>query len=80
MMPGMDGPSTLQALRGIPATQATPVVFITANVQPAEVRQCQALGALDVVRKPFVAMDLSDDLLSIWSRTRAQAKGNRQPT
>jgi hypothetical protein len=33
-----------------------------------------------VIRKPFVAMELSDDLLSIWNRACAQTKGNRQPT
>ena len=80
MMPGMDGPSTLQALRRIPATRATPVVFITAKVQPAEVRQYRALGALDVISKPFAAMELSEDLLAIWDRACAQAGTDTQPT
>ena len=79
MMPGMDGPSTLQALRRIPATQATPVVFITAKVQPAEVRQYLALGALDVIRKPFAAMELSEDLRAIWDRACARDRGNPRP-
>ena len=33
MMPEMDGPATLKALRQIPQTAATPVVFMTAKVQ-----------------------------------------------
>ena len=32
MMPGMDGPSTFQALREIPALSATPVVFFPKSV------------------------------------------------
>ena len=39
MMPGMDGPSTLKALRALPATAGTPVIFMTAKVQAAEVAQ-----------------------------------------
>ena len=37
MMPGMDGPTTLQALRQRGAMAATPVIFMTAKVQPHEV-------------------------------------------
>lgn len=37
MMPGMDGPSTLQELRKIPSIAKTPVMFMTAKVQPQEV-------------------------------------------
>jgi two-component system OmpR family response regulator len=49
MMPGMDGPTTLVALRNIAATAATPVIFMTAKVQAAEIAQYKALGALDVI-------------------------------
>ena len=58
MMPGMDGPDTLKALRDIPATAHTPVIFITAKVQAAEVAAYKALGALDVIHKPFDPMEL----------------------
>ena len=33
MMPGMDGPTTLQALRALPALATVPVAFMTAKVQ-----------------------------------------------
>src|SRR5271163_1493068 len=35
MMPGLDGPATLAALRQLPACAALPVVFVTAKVQPS---------------------------------------------
>jgi CheY-like chemotaxis protein len=68
MMPGMDGPSTLQALREKPSLAAVPVAFMTAKVQPAEVAQYKALGALDVIPKPFDPMALAGQVRAIWER------------
>src|SRR6476469_8424546 len=44
LMPDMDGPATLAALRQRPATASTPVIFMTAKVQAAEVAQYKSLG------------------------------------
>ena len=71
MMPGMDGPSTLQRLRANPATAAIPVVFLTAKVQAAEVLQYQEMGALDAIAKPFDPMTLAADVKSIWEKRDA---------
>ncbi len=68
MMPGMDGPQTLAALRRMPATAALPVVFMTAKVQPAEVARLRELGAADVIAKPFDPLVLSDQVREIWRR------------
>lgn len=68
MMPGLDGPGTLQSLREHPETRDLPVVFMTAKVQPAEVAQLMALGALAVVAKPFDPMTLADQLRGIWEQ------------
>ena len=68
MMPGMDGPETLAALREMPGTAATPAVFMTAKVQPQEVARYRALGAVDVISKPFDPMTLSDEIRAIWAR------------
>lgn len=70
MMPGMDGPSTLKALRQMPATANTPVIFMTAKVQPFEVAQHKALGALDVIAKPFDPMELAAQIREICERPR----------
>ncbi|MFO8003474.1 response regulator [Thioalkalivibrio sp.] len=66
MMPGMDGPTTLEALRGIPALAEVPVAFMTAKVQPSEIEHYKSLGARDVIAKPFDPMTLSDQVRRIW--------------
>lgn len=66
MMPGMDGPSTLRALREQPALAEVPVAFMTAKVQPAEIEYFKSLGARDVIAKPFDPMTLSSQVQSIW--------------
>jgi two-component system OmpR family response regulator len=68
MMPGLDGPGTLAALRAIPGCAAIPVVFVTAKVQPSEIADFLAMGVVDVVAKPFQPMTLADSLRSIWAR------------
>lgn len=68
VMPGMDGPTTLQRLRSNPSTAAFPVVFLTGNAQPEEVAHYTALGALDVVAKPFNPMTLAAQIKLIWDK------------
>ncbi len=68
MMPGMDGPTTLQKLRAAPATAVIPVVFLTAKAQPSEVSRYKSLGALDVISKPFDPMALAATLNALWQR------------
>ena len=67
MMPGMDGPATLEALRRLPGGDATPVVFMTARVQAHEVARYKALGAVEVISKPFDPMRLAATVREIWS-------------
>jgi two-component system, OmpR family, response regulator len=67
MMPGMDGLDALMALRGIPATAAVPVVFLTARVQPHEVERYRELGSLAVIPKPFEPTALAATIRAIWA-------------
>lgn len=71
MMPGMDGPTTLAALRCKPEAAHVPVVFMTAKVQAQEVARYRELGAVDVIAKPFDPMALSETVRSIWRRMRS---------
>lgn len=66
MMPGMDGPTTLQQLRQQFDLSKVPAVFMTAKVQSSEVESYKALGAADVVVKPFDPMALSGQIRRIW--------------
>ncbi len=68
MMPGMDGPSTLKMLRALPQFAYTPVIFMTAKVQPSEVAGYKELGAVDVIPKPFDPMTLASRVQDIWER------------
>ena len=68
MMPGMDGPTTLQNLRADPTAAVIPVIFLTAKVQPSEVEQYLALGALSVIAKPFDPMTLAAQVAACWER------------
>jgi len=68
MMPGMDGPSVLRALRALPALATVPVIFMTAKIMAAEIAELKAAGAIDVVPKPFDPMTLPDEIRAIWSR------------
>ncbi len=62
MMPGMDGPTTLGKLREQEATADVPIVFITARAQSAEVDRWKALGAAEVIAKPFNPMTLASQI------------------
>ena len=77
MMPGMDGPSTLQALRANPATAAIPIIFMTAKVQSHEVARYRDIGALGVIAKPFDPMTLSSTVRTIWEQEHVRNDGCR---
>jgi two-component system OmpR family response regulator len=66
MMPDMDGPATLAALRQMPSTAATPAVFMTAKVQASEIAHYKALGAIGVIAKPFDPLQLADQVRELW--------------
>jgi DNA-binding response OmpR family regulator len=52
MMPGMDGFAVLRRLRKEPATQAIPVVMLTAKGEFKSITDAQIMGAADYLIKP----------------------------
>lgn len=66
MMPGMDGPSTLMALRESPRLRHVPVAFMTAKVQAHEIEHFKSLGAVGVIAKPFDPMTLAQQVRALW--------------
>lgn len=71
MMPDLDGPGLLACLRERTDTAALPVVFLTAKAAPVEVLRLRALGALDVLTKPFDPMTLHERVKAIWNAEEA---------
>ena len=65
MMPGIDGPTTLEMLRNQPETERIPVIFLTAKAQKQEVDRYMTLGATGVIGKPFQVMTLADEIRRI---------------
>jgi CheY-like chemotaxis protein len=76
MMPGTDGPTLLQAIHRHPLLARTPVIFMTARVQPKEVAHYLALGAIGVISKPFDVMTLADDIRRLWDEWN---QGRKEP-
>ena len=70
MMPGLNGPETLKALRQMPAMKGVPVVFMTAQVMPADLEQLLLHGVAGLIVKPFDPMTLPQDLQPFWEHGR----------
>jgi len=66
MMPEMDGPATLEKLRALPVTANVPVVFMTGRSRPEDIASLKALGAVDVITKPFDPASLPDQVRLAW--------------
>jgi len=67
MMPGMDGPATLEAFAGDPRFAAIPAVFVTAKANTKEMQRFLELGAVDVIAKPLDPMKLGHQVRLIWT-------------
>jgi two-component system, OmpR family, response regulator len=68
MMPGMDGPATLSAVRQKPQLNHVPIILLTARVQPAEIEQYLKMGAAGVICKPFDPMTISSQITEIYGK------------
>jgi CheY-like chemotaxis protein len=68
MMPDMDGFETCVRLKSDPATRDIPVIFLTAKVQESEVAKTLALGAAGCIGKPFDALTLGQQVLTILGK------------
>jgi CheY-like chemotaxis protein len=66
MMPGLDGPSTVNRMRANPMLANTPVIFLTAKVMPSELAHLLKLGVLGVIAKPFDPMKLGEQVFALW--------------
>lgn len=65
MMPVMDGPTTLAAIRDSGATHDVPVVFLTAGIVAADMERLRSLPVSGVLHKPFDPLTLPSELAEL---------------
>jgi CheY-like chemotaxis protein len=70
IMPGIDGIAVAERLRELPATSATPVVFLTGESGPADRERYERVAAVGVIAKPFEIEALAAELAALlgWQR------------
>jgi two-component system OmpR family response regulator len=66
MIPGMDGPATLLALKQQMDLSKRLVLFMTAKVQQQELAHYHSIGAWAVIEKPFEPMELPGQVRRHW--------------
>ena len=62
MMPEMDGPATLNAIRARPHLANIPAIFITARAGSGKSVSAAEIGAVGVVSKPFDPLSLASEV------------------
>ncbi|NEU76133.1 response regulator [Hassallia byssoidea VB512170] len=69
MMPEMDGMTTFSKLQANPATQAIPVIFLTAKIQTSDRRRYAQMGMPSAIAKPFNPLELAGQIANAlnWS-------------
>ena len=80
MMPEMDGPETLRALRADTRTASIPVAFLTANAIQSEMDQLAQLGVAAVLSKPFDPLTLAARVRAIRSGQTPSAASHPSPS
>ncbi|MCP5050861.1 MAG: response regulator [bacterium] len=66
VMPEMNGPQTLEALRKIPQAREIPVIFLTSRIRSDQLGQYKPLGVIGLIRKPLNPLKLTEQLMEIW--------------
>jgi CheY-like chemotaxis protein len=65
MMPRLDGWAAREALAGMPEVASTPVIFLSARAQQADLRRGYEAGVAEYVTKPFDPTTLLDIIAQI---------------
>lgn len=71
MLPGMDGFEICQRAKSEEATRNIPIIFLTAQPQPAAVARAMALGAAGYIVKPFDPIKIVDQINEALTRVQA---------
>jgi CheY-like chemotaxis protein len=68
MMPGMDGPAALAAIRALDWAASLPLIFMTARARKTDIDAYLAAGAAGVIVKPFDPLHLAEDVRAMIAR------------
>ncbi len=71
MMPEMDGFEVCRLAKADAASQTIPIIFLTAQPQPAAVAKAMSLGAAGYLVKPFDPMKIIDQINESLKRVQA---------
>jgi DNA-binding response OmpR family regulator len=74
-LPDLKGDQILEQLRAMPATAAIPVILLTALTDMIDMGRCRALGALDIILKPFSPKTIASQLLAILAERPRKGTG-----
>ena len=66
MLPGLSGLEVCRALRGDKATEAIPIIMVTARAEETDRIVGLEIGADDYLAKPFSPNELVADICSGW--------------
>lgn len=77
-MPGMSGVETYNKLRELPGGDTTPIAFLSARDGEEEIQQLRAMGAVDVLSKPFDIKSFAGRIRSILNNQKTCAKQANQ--
>ena len=75
-MPGLDGVATISHLRQIDAD--VPAIVLTGYLSPQTIEECNQLGGIQMIRKPFAFRDLSNLVAVTIERVRGSMSRARQ--
>jgi len=67
MLPDLSGEEVWQQVRTLPGYEQVPAIFLTACVQRDLERRLRALGALDVMHKPFEPLQIASRIRERWT-------------
>jgi CheY-like chemotaxis protein len=79
-MPGTDGLTATRRLRSEPGpNQRTPILALTADIQPDDIEACRAAGMDDHVAKPVAVADLISKAI-LWATPSADIAAEGAPS
>ena len=65
MMPAMDGPTTMSAMRSVEGLETIPILFMTARARDADLAEYHRMGAAGTIKKPFDPLQLATEVRAL---------------